>query len=106
MTRTAVDALFWVPVVVYISSNFFFSAYLKKHHNEVWQSLGSLSFSNWGVRNANRFGGYLLFRSAYKELKDSKATRYVMVIRLLVIVAFTPVTLFTLLLISTRSGLL
>jgi|SRR5882672_3489785 len=85
-----IDAAFYVPVIVYLASIFCFSAYLRKHHNEVWQSLGSFSFSNWGIGNANRMGSYVMFRGAYRKLNDKMASRYILVIRALMIVVLIP----------------
>lgn len=77
-------------IVIYLSSILFFSAYLRRHHAEVWRSLGAFSLSNWGIGNSCRTANYVLFRRAHKELKDRKASIYLMGIRLLTFGVLTP----------------
>jgi cytochrome c biogenesis protein CcdA len=89
MTQLLNDIIFPL-IVVYLASILLFSAYLKNHHNAVWQSLGSFGFLNWGIGNSLRIAGYVLFRGAHRELKDRDASRYVVGIRLLVFGIIAP----------------
>jgi hypothetical protein len=81
-----ITQLIGILAILYLASLVGAARYLRQTHAEVWNSLGQPSLLNWSINSSIKLGGYVFFKSAYRELHDAKLTGAIYALRALALV--------------------
>jgi hypothetical protein len=78
-----------LDVIIYIGICTYINRMLRHRHPEVWQAQGCPTFWNNSPANGIRFFKYFIIGSDFKNLHDRQLDLYVMIMRVLFMLAMT-----------------
>ena len=82
-------------VIAYLSGLLIVAHRLKSSHRELWESLGSFSFLNWGILNGMRLFCFVFLSGEHRRLGDSYLSNLVYSLRFLVLLMIAMIAVWT-----------